>query len=128
MSIFINQAQEKHSSSLLKMKRRAILLLLSLVMLFNHGNTLEEEEKDRIISLPGQPKVTFQQFSGYVTVNSAVGRALFYWLTESPHSPLSKPLLLWLNGGKCSLNLSCFLLLYCSIMCLFITDKSVFIS
>ncbi|KAK0599801.1 hypothetical protein LWI29_008775 [Acer saccharum] len=35
----------------------------------------------------------------YVTVNKAVGRALFYWLTESAHSPLSKPLVVWLNGG-----------------------------
>ncbi|KAK2663270.1 hypothetical protein Ddye_001844 [Dipteronia dyeriana] len=66
----------------------------------SHGGAVSsEEEADRITSLPGQPKVSFQQFSGYVTVNKAVGRALFYWLTESAHSPLSKPLVVWLNGG-----------------------------
>ncbi|KAK2986321.1 hypothetical protein RJ640_021890 [Escallonia rubra] len=59
----------------------------------------EEEEADRIVALPGQPKVSFQQFSGYVTVNEVAGRALFYWLTESADRPLSKPLVLWLNGG-----------------------------
>lgn len=59
----------------------------------------EEEEADRITTLPGQPKVSFQQFSGYVTVNIAVGRALFYWLTEAATNPLSKPLVIWLNGG-----------------------------
>lgn len=63
-----------------------------------HGHK-EEEEADRIVSLPGQPKVSFQQFSGYVTVNEVAGRALFYWLTEAVHTPLSKPLVIWLNGG-----------------------------
>ncbi|CAN6806421.1 unnamed protein product, partial [Brassica oleracea] len=49
---------------------------------------------------PGQPKVGFSQFSGYVTVNESHGRSLFYWLTESSSSPKNKPLLLWLNGVK----------------------------
>ncbi|KAH9740358.1 serine carboxypeptidase-like 25 [Citrus sinensis] len=61
--------------------------------------TKEEEEADRIASLPGQPKVSFQQFSGYVAVNKVPGRALFYWLTEATHNPLNKPLVVWLNGG-----------------------------
>lgn len=59
----------------------------------------QEEEADRIFALPGQPKVSFQQFSGYVTVNHIAGRALFYWLTESTNDSMSKPLVLWLNGG-----------------------------
>ncbi|XP_068653900.1 serine carboxypeptidase-like 25 [Aristolochia californica] len=59
----------------------------------------EDEEADRIVALPGQPKVSFQQFSGYVTVNKNAGRALFYWLTEAVHEPLLKPLVVWLNGG-----------------------------
>ncbi|XP_062106495.1 serine carboxypeptidase-like 25 [Humulus lupulus] len=62
-------------------------------------NEEEEEEADRIKALPGQPKVNFEQFSGYVTVNRVAGRALFYWLTEAVHKPLSKPLVIWLNGG-----------------------------
>ncbi|KAK3409238.1 hypothetical protein EUGRSUZ_J01381 [Eucalyptus grandis] len=57
------------------------------------------EEADRIVSLPGQPKVPFRQFSGYVTVHEAAGRALFYWLTEAYSDPSSKPLVVWLNGG-----------------------------
>ena len=57
------------------------------------------EEADRILELPGQPKVSFQQFSGYVTVNKVAGRALFYWLTEAAQNPLNKPLVIWLNGG-----------------------------
>ncbi|KAJ6734828.1 SERINE CARBOXYPEPTIDASE-LIKE 25 [Salix purpurea] len=65
----------------------------------HHAGNEEDEEADRISSLPGQPNVSFQQFSGYVTVNKVVGRALFYWLTEAVHDPLSKPLVVWLNGG-----------------------------
>lgn len=55
-------------------------------------------------SLPGQPKVGFKQYAGYVTVNESAGRALFYYFVEanvhSPHSrPADYPLSLWLNGG-----------------------------
>ncbi|KAF9624559.1 hypothetical protein IFM89_011733 [Coptis chinensis] len=63
------------------------------------GGVNSEEEADRISALPGQPKVTFDQFSGYVTVSELGERALFYWLTEAVHDPLSKPLVIWLNGG-----------------------------
>ncbi|GMY08739.1 serine carboxypeptidase-like 27 [Fagus crenata] len=58
--------------------------------------------RDRISELPGQPRnVGFTQYSGYVTVNEQAGRALFYWLVESPASrgAESKPLVLWLNGA-----------------------------
>ena len=58
-----------------------------------------QQEADRIIELPGQPQVSFKQYSGYVTVNESHGRALFYWFFEATHSPEKKPLLLWLNGG-----------------------------
>ncbi|KDP38689.1 hypothetical protein JCGZ_04042 [Jatropha curcas] len=62
---------------------------------------LQEQEEDRITALPGQPAVTFSQFSGYVTVNEKHGRALFYWLTEAATSfPDKKPLVLWLNGVR----------------------------
>ncbi|MBA0872168.1 hypothetical protein Goshw_008369 [Gossypium schwendimanii] len=61
-----------------------------------------DQTLDKITELPGQPKnVGFNQYSGYVTVNQQAGRALFYWLIESPVSrkPESRPLVLWLNGG-----------------------------
>ncbi|KAI4344284.1 hypothetical protein L6164_011530 [Bauhinia variegata] len=59
----------------------------------------KEQELDRISVLPGQPLVSFSQFSGYVTVNEQHGRALFYWFAEAIASPRTKPLVLWLNGG-----------------------------
>ncbi|CAL9233719.1 unnamed protein product [Arabidopsis halleri] len=77
-----------------------IFLLLVLLSKSTSSTSTKEQEEDRIKALPGQPKVGFSQFSGYVTVNESHGRSLFYWLTESSsHSPQTKPLLLWLNGG-----------------------------
>lgn len=58
-----------------------------------------EQEADRVVALPGQPAVSFRQYSGYVNVNQSHGRALFYWFFESTKFPHKKPLLLWLNGG-----------------------------
>ncbi|KAL7585867.1 hypothetical protein Lser_V15G45801 [Lactuca serriola] len=55
---------------------------------------------DKISSLPGQPTGTdFDQYSGYVTVDPNHGRALFYYLAESPFNSSTNPLVLWLNGG-----------------------------
>ncbi|XP_073306292.1 serine carboxypeptidase-like 28 [Primulina huaijiensis] len=60
----------------------------------------KQQERDRILRLPGQPRnVDFRQYSGYVTVDQTAKRALFYWLIESSMEPDSKPLVLWLNGG-----------------------------
>ncbi|KAM0836567.1 hypothetical protein ACQ4PT_062239 [Festuca glaucescens] len=58
------------------------------------------KEADRVEALPGQPRgVDFAQYAGYVTVDAAAGRALFYYLAEAVGGSSSKPLLLWLNGG-----------------------------
>jgi serine carboxypeptidase-like clade 2 len=65
------------------------------------------KEDDRVDRLPGQPGgVDFTQYAGYVTVDAASGRALFYYLAEAttgggaPAASSSRaPLLLWLNGG-----------------------------
>ncbi|KAJ6741661.1 CARBOXYPEPTIDASE [Salix viminalis] len=54
---------------------------------------------DKILSLPGQPPVSFQQYSGYVTIDENQHRALFYYFVEAESHPASKPLVLWLNGG-----------------------------
>ncbi|KAA3475711.1 serine carboxypeptidase-like 45 [Gossypium australe] len=55
---------------------------------------------DKIVKLPGQPpRLSFQQFSGYVTVDYKKHKALFYYFVESETDPASKPLVLWLNGG-----------------------------
>jgi serine carboxypeptidase-like clade 2 len=55
---------------------------------------------DKIVSLPGQPLVNFQQYAGYVTIDEKQQRALFYYFVEAETEPASKPLVLWLNGGK----------------------------
>jgi serine carboxypeptidase-like clade 2 len=49
--------------------------------------------------------VAFAQYAGYVAVSEASGRALFYWLTEAAAAAAAatKPLVLWLNGGKLSI-------------------------
>ncbi|KAH6816788.1 serine carboxypeptidase-like 33 [Perilla frutescens var. frutescens] len=66
----------------------------------NVGNLKHEYESDRVVRLPGQPNSPHvSQFSGYITVNEAHGRALFYWFFEAQTLPDKKPLLLWLNGG-----------------------------
>ncbi|WJX37947.1 Serine carboxypeptidase-like 45 [Trifolium repens] len=56
-------------------------------------------ESDKIRSLPQQPKVKFQQYSGYITVDEVQKRALFYYFVEAEVEPASKPVVLWLNGG-----------------------------
>ncbi|GJN05737.1 hypothetical protein PR202_ga23398 [Eleusine coracana subsp. coracana] len=64
------------------------------------AKTTAAAEADRIASLPGQPPVNFSMYSGYITVDVAAGRALFYWLIEAAGVPAeSAPLVLWLNGG-----------------------------
>lgn len=63
-------------------------------------------QADKIVALPGQPYgVNFDQYSGYVTVDQKAGRALFYYFVESPYNSSSKPLVLWLNGGKNNLRM-----------------------
>nr|XP_043630748.1 serine carboxypeptidase 1-like [Erigeron canadensis] len=58
------------------------------------------KDVDKITTLPGQPAgAGFDQYSGYVTVDPNHGRALFYYLTESPANSSTNPLVLWLNGG-----------------------------
>ena len=76
------------------------LLIVVVVGITTAISEQQLQEKDRITFLPGQPTVTFSQYSGYVTVNQQQGRALFYWLTEATSLPEKKPLVLWLNGGN----------------------------
>ncbi|WVZ15237.1 hypothetical protein V8G54_012803 [Vigna mungo] len=76
------------------------VLLLSIFVGIDLAYPTEDQLKDRITKLPGQPEnVLFSQYSGYVTVNEEAGRALFYWLVETEEDSSSKPLVLWLNGG-----------------------------
>ncbi|KAF9590956.1 hypothetical protein IFM89_000501 [Coptis chinensis] len=76
-------------------------LLFLLLLLLPLSSCSSDQEKDKIFELPGQPtNIGFTQYSGYITVNSKAGRALFYYLVESTVTPPeSTPLVLWLNGG-----------------------------
>lgn len=56
-------------------------------------------EEDFVKELPGQPKVGFKQYAGYVDVDLKAGRSLFYYFVEAEKDPQHKPLTLWLNGG-----------------------------
>ncbi|GMY29408.1 serine carboxypeptidase-like 42 [Fagus crenata] len=55
--------------------------------------------EDLVVNLPGQPKVEFRQYAGYVDVDVKSGRSLFYYFVEAETHPDKKPLSLWLNGG-----------------------------
>ncbi|CAN7009967.1 hypothetical protein Bca4012_029647 [Brassica carinata] len=81
--------------------RQCLTMVTALILL--HALSLVSStvmsRADRITSLPGQPKVGFQQYSGYVSIDEKKQRALFYYLAEAEAKPISKPLVLWLNGG-----------------------------
>lgn len=69
--------------------------------------TVAAQELDRVLSLPGQPSYSSaspRQYSGYVTTDEHLGKALFYWFFEATETPDEKPLVLWLNGGSNSLT------------------------
>ena len=55
--------------------------------------------EDLVVNLPGQPKVEFRQYAGYIDVDVKSGRSLFYYFVEAETHPDKKPLSLWLNGG-----------------------------
>jgi serine carboxypeptidase-like clade 1 len=54
-----------------------------------------------VTSVPGFAggKLPSQHYAGYVTVDEAHGRRLFYYLVESERDPAKDPVVLWLNGG-----------------------------
>ena len=74
------------------------MICASLVQIFMTVESFRID--DKITRLPGQPQVSFQQFSGYISIDEKQNRALFYYFVEAESQPGSKPLVLWLNGGK----------------------------
>lgn len=76
------------------------LLLLLLLETTADADDDAFRTEDLVINLPGQPKVNFRHYAGYVTVDVKNGRSLFYWFYEASTLPDEKPLVLWLNGGK----------------------------
>ncbi|XP_010239839.1 serine carboxypeptidase-like 45 [Brachypodium distachyon] len=69
------------------------------VLLITNGFLSMASAEDEIRGLPGQPPVSFAQYSGYVAVDAARKRSLFYYFAEAELDPATKPLVLWLNGG-----------------------------
>ncbi|VVB10910.1 unnamed protein product [Arabis nemorensis] len=76
------------------------IAILATAHLSNCEAVLSQKEQDKVSKLPGQDfNVSFAHYSGFVTTNEKLGRALFYWFFEAVEDPTSKPLVLWLNGG-----------------------------
>ncbi|XP_057871867.1 serine carboxypeptidase-like 32 isoform X2 [Cryptomeria japonica] len=74
--------------------------MITVVQSTDSGFTLKSGKNPNLVTnLPGQPKVGFNHYSGYVTVNEEHGRALFYWFYEAATLKEKRPLVLWLNGG-----------------------------
>lgn len=76
------------------------ITLLATTHFCNCEAVLSQKEQDKVSKLPGQNfNVSFAHYSGFVTTNENLGRALFYWFFEAVEDADSKPLVLWLNGG-----------------------------
>lgn len=80
---------------------QAVALAMVVVLLTVQWFAEAYPEEDLVVKLPGQPKVNFRQYAGYVDVDQKVGRSLFYYYVEADKKPDTKPLTLWLNGGPC---------------------------
>jgi carboxypeptidase C (cathepsin A) len=59
-----------------------------------------QQLKQEITNLPGLAKQpSFKMFSGYIPVDGAATREIFYWFVEAETSPETAPVVLWTNGG-----------------------------
>ncbi|KAG2483710.1 hypothetical protein HYH03_017428 [Edaphochlamys debaryana] len=67
----------------------------------NDENLTPEAAADLILTVPGyeNDQLTSRHFGGYVTVDEAHERRLFYYFVESERDPANDPVVLWLNGG-----------------------------
>ncbi|KAJ6817183.1 serine carboxypeptidase-like 42 [Iris pallida] len=75
------------------------LVVVGVLLVAARGGEAYPEE-DLVRGLPGQPKVGFRQYAGYVGVDEKAGRSLFYYFVEAEGDAAhNKPLTLWLNGG-----------------------------
>ncbi|PHT98595.1 Serine carboxypeptidase-like 44 [Capsicum chinense] len=74
------------------------LIGFGLIIILNNGINGYPIE-DLVENLPGQPKVGFRQYAGYVNVDEKAGRSLFYYFVEADKDAHKLPLTLWLNGG-----------------------------
>ncbi|KAH0460715.1 hypothetical protein IEQ34_011378 [Dendrobium chrysotoxum] len=77
-----------------------VWILMAFWAVMGTGIGVGGQPQDHLVAgLPGQPKVDFKQFAGYVDVDEKAGKSLFYYFVESQEDSDKKPLTLWLNGG-----------------------------
>ncbi|CAL1387213.1 unnamed protein product [Linum trigynum] len=74
-----------------------LMFAASFITMFTGGESAYEA--DKIVKLPGQREVDFQQYAGYVLVDETQKRKLFCYFVEATTNSTFKPLVLWLNGG-----------------------------
>ncbi|CAL5032961.1 unnamed protein product [Urochloa decumbens] len=77
------------------------LLLLAVVAALLCPPAAAAPEEHLVTGLPGFHGANFpsKHYAGYVTVDEASERSLFYYLALSERSPAADPVVLWLNGG-----------------------------
>ncbi|EFH41812.1 hypothetical protein ARALYDRAFT_494807 [Arabidopsis lyrata subsp. lyrata] len=78
---------------------RNVVVVMAVVLVTVQVFAQGYPEADLVVRLPGQLKVAFRQYAGYVDLDMNAGRSLFYYFVEAEEHPDTKPLTLWLNGG-----------------------------
>ncbi|CAI0411491.1 unnamed protein product [Linum tenue] len=95
-----NSPKDRKDSSTIMGYQLWLIMCVILASFIANCRTVESAyDADKIMKLPGQPEVSFQQYAGYVTVDEIHQRKLFYYFVEAATNSSSKPLVLWLNGG-----------------------------
>ena len=53
----------------------------------------------KITSLPGMPRVGFEQWAGQISVNDSCPAAVFAWVAKARNPGVQTPVVMFLNGG-----------------------------
>ena len=73
-------------------------MLVFSLLVFTAQALTERALHDQITNLPDAPKVDFNQYAGYITINSTSNAQIFYWFQECELGLTQCPLFLWTNG------------------------------
>ncbi len=59
-----------------------------------------EKHRNEITHIPGlETRLKSKHYGGYINIDEAHGRNLYYYFVTSQGNPVKDPLVLWLNGG-----------------------------
>ncbi len=59
-----------------------------------------EKHRNEITHIPGlETRLKSKHYGGYINIDEAHGRNLYYYFVTSQDNPVKDPLVLWLNGG-----------------------------